>query len=108
MLPVQEGKGKLLRRTSFAATLERLPAPRRWPVGTGGEAVGGEELRGRLGGTLTERPLSPTAVDACWVALSGGNPYVSGEEVTRQLSRWRPAAATFELEAFERSLLQVR
>ena len=52
--------------------------------------------------------MTTTAVDACWVALSGGSPYVSREEVGRQLSRWRPSPAVLDVKAFERSLLQGR
>jgi hypothetical protein len=44
-------------------------------------------------------------MDACWTALSGGNPYVSKEEVARQLSRWRPDTSTFVQEDFEKALL---
>uniref|UniRef100_A0A7S3B0D3 Uncharacterized protein n=1 Tax=Haptolina ericina TaxID=156174 RepID=A0A7S3B0D3_9EUKA len=104
LLPAE---GKLLRKADFPGALERLPTPR-WPVDAEGEAIGGEALRQRLAGGLASRPLSPVAIDACWVALSGGSPYLSQEELARQLARWRPTVVVFELDLFERSLLQGR
>ena len=75
-----------------------------------GGPAGGAELREALGGAgaLRQRPLDSVAVDAVWVALSGGSSYVAPEELDRQLARWRPAPAQVRLGQFERALLQGR
>ena len=65
------------------------------PVGTADEdgPAGGVALRDALGASsLRSRPLNAVALDAVWVALSGGSSYLSPEELDRQLTRWRPAA----------------
>jgi hypothetical protein len=82
----------LLRRTEFASRVAALPARRVWPVDDDGPA-GGVALRDALGASsLRSRPLNAVAIDAVWVALSGGSSYLSPEELDRQLTRWRPAA----------------
>jgi len=94
------GRTPLLRRAEFYACVRGASLPPRWPFDGEGEPIDpmpSVELR--------DIELSPLAIDACWTALSGGNPYVSKEEVGRQLSRWRPDAATFSLAEFERALL---
>ena len=129
----------MLRRAEFAPRVAALPAQRGWPTdededGVAGPA-GGAALRDTLGAdSLQGRPLNAVAVDAVWVALSGGSSYLSPQvasrthcgyaprgcadcgyhfitmaiiavaamlnvgrrtsppqELTRQLSRWRPA-----------------
>ena len=101
-------KRKLLRKTEFGAALAELPAPS-WPLDSAtGAPVGGEALQRELGPTLRSRQLSPVALDACWVALSGASPFVSREEIDRQLSRWRPETDELALAAFETSLIQGR
>ena len=82
----------LLRRTEFASRVAALPARRVWPADEDGPA-GGVALRDALGASsLRSRPLNAVALDAVWVALSGGSSYLSPEELDRQLTRWRPAA----------------
>ena len=81
----------LLRRTEFASRVAALPARRVWPADEDGPA-GGVALRDALGASsLRSRPLNAVALDAVWVALSGGSSYLSPEELDRQLTRWRPA-----------------
>lgn len=83
----------LLRRTEFASRVAALPARRVWPADEDGGPAGGVELRVALGASsLRSRPLNAVAIDAVWVALSGGSSYLSPEELDRQLTRWRPAA----------------
>ena len=82
----------LLRRTEFASRVAALPARRVWPADEDGVPAGGVELRDALGASsLRSRPLNAVAIDAVWVALSGGSSYLSPEELDRQLTRWRPA-----------------
>ena len=82
----------LLRRTEFASRVAALPARRVWPADEDGVPAGGVELRDALGASsLRSRPLNAVALDAVWVALSGGSSYLSPEELDRQLTRWRPA-----------------
>lgn len=103
----QADNRKLLQRDEFERAVEASRAPR-WPVDASGQPVGGAELQAALQRTLASRRPTSTAVDACWIALSGGSSYVSREEIGRQLGRWRPATGVLELGAFERSLVQGR
>lgn len=103
----QDAGRKLLKRVEFEEVmLEQRTS--NWPVDATGSAVGGETLRATLGGQIAARKLTDTAVDAFWVAFSGGSPYVAKEEVERQLSRWRPTSSEFDLAAFELSVIQGR
>ena len=91
---------KLLRRAEFASRVAALPARRGWPADEDGPA-GGVALRDALGASsLRSRPLNAVALDAVWVALSGGSSYLSPEELDRQLTRWRPAADEVSMHAY--------
>ena len=77
-----------------------------WPTDADGAAAGGDALRDALGpSSLRGRPLRPEALDAVWVALSGGSSYLAPEELDRQLERWKPADDVVRLGEFERALL---
>ena len=107
--PAKPSARRLLRRAEWAGRISKLPASS-WPnEADDGSPAGGAGLRDALGpSSLRKRPLSPVAIDAVWVALSGGSSYLSPEELDRQLERWRPEAGTVRLQEFERALLQGR
>lgn len=94
------GRTPLLRRAEFDACVRGASLPLRWPLDNEGQPI--DPVQQLEPGDVE---LSPLAIDACWTALSGGNPYVSKEEVERQLSRWRPDGTRFSLADFERALL---
>ena len=106
--PERPAARRLLRRVEFSDRIAKLPARRGWPTEADGSPVGGAALRDELGASLARRPLNAVAIDAVWVALSGGSSYLSPEELDRQLARWRPDDATVRLADFERALLQGR
>ena len=95
------GRVPLLRRADFDACVRGAP-PRLLSIRDGASDGAASDGAARDESLLE---LSPIAMDACWTALSGGNPYVSKEEVARQLSRWRPDTSTFVQEDFEKALL---
>eukprot|EP00908_Phaeocystis_cordata_P023102 Transcript_5530.p2 GENE.Transcript_5530~~Transcript_5530.p2 ORF type:complete len:246 (-),score=73.31 Transcript_5530:18-755(-) len=108
--PERPATRRLLRRADYVSRITSARS-QGWPNDAdGGGPAGGAELREALGGAgaLRRRPLDSVAVDAVWVALSGGSSYVAPEELDRQLARWRPAPAQVRLGQFERALLQGR
>ena len=104
--PERPAARTLLRRTEFASKIAALPARGGWPTDADGLAAGGDALRDALGpSSLRGRPLRPEALDAVWVALSGGSSYLAPEELDRQLERWKPSDDVVRLGEFERALL---
>jgi len=90
---------RLLRRAEFCERVALLP--RR-------TLTGGVLREADSSSSNDDEPPPSLAVEATWAALSGSAPYVSPQEVERQLSRWRPNTETFVLAEYERSLLQAR
>lgn len=97
----------MLRRSDFEAAIAELEPPTAWPSGVGEGLPSPHLCLGTDECDVAQRPC-PLALDATWVALSGGSPYVAHQEVSRQLSRWRPDRATFCVDEFQTSLLQGR
>lgn len=112
-LPACRSEDRRLTRPEWEAAIVAREPPTAWPRDAEGAPVLGDGLPSPLcigaddGCELAQRP-SELALDAVWVALSGGSSLVAHQEVDRQLSRWRPDARTFVLEEFEKSLLQGR
>ncbi len=99
--------GSGLSRDDFERAVSDLPPPEQWPTITGRQASRRLDLPT---GSRTLRRQQPTrlSIDATWVALSGGSPVVSPQEVQRCVSRWRPDAGSLDVGAFETNLLQGR
>ena len=106
----ENGSRRLVRKAEFEEAIKRLP-----PLGGGtltlvsssGRAKERQLPQQELA-SIGKSPPAALAVDAVWAALSANAPYVSPEEVTRCIKRWRPDSTTFAIDDFERELLQGR
>lgn len=106
----KDGSRRLVRKAEFEQAIKRLP-----PLGDGtltlvssnGRAKERQLSQQELASIGKSAPAA-LAVDAFWAALSANAPYVSPEEVTRCIKRWRPDTTTFAIDDFEKELLQGR